>query len=94
MYSKHIEMVKKNQLKNATKLKSEFKHGEKKFSLPFSHEAEQHTQPTSCWHSKVKLSGRGPPGLSPVHTSGFENTEPFFEVPGSQTGAIPLSHHP
>jgi hypothetical protein len=34
------------------------------------------------------------PKTTHLHTSGFETRTFFFEVPGSQIGAIPLSHHP
>jgi len=47
---------------------------------------------TSSWHPQVKLSGRGQAGLSPAQQ--WVEPRNFFEVPGSQTRAIPLSHHP
>ncbi len=50
--------------------------------------------PTSRWHPHVKLSARGPAAHSPAREWVCLNPEPFFEVPGSQTGAVPQSHHP
>jgi hypothetical protein len=37
------------------------------FSLYYYFEAQLQTQPTSCCHPQVKLSGRGLAGLSPAH---------------------------
>jgi predicted short-subunit dehydrogenase-like oxidoreductase (DUF2520 family) len=42
---------------------------------------------------QVKPEADGEQGFFHLHTSGFE-PRTFFKVPGSQTGAIALSHHP